>query len=139
MCFGVVYFRNVLFYSDPMKTSFALDERYKNQQGSEGVPSGDGTSVDIELEKRVDTIMPPLYKVILHNDDYTPMDFVLTILETLFQKDRQTAYDLMMTVHTKGVAVCGVYPFEIAETKVARVLELARENEHPLQCTLEKA
>jgi ATP-dependent Clp protease adaptor protein ClpS len=82
---------------------------------------------------------PPLYKVVLLNDDYTPMDFVVHILEKFFAKDRQHATRIMLEVHTRGKGICGVYTHEIAETKVAQVNTYARENQHPLLCTLEQA
>ena len=89
-------------------------------------------------ERKVVPKRPSLYRVLLHNDDYTPMDFVVMILQTFFNKDQTTATEIMINVHTKGMGVCGEYPYEIAETKVAQVMECARENEHPLQCTMEK-
>ncbi|WP_410795942.1 ATP-dependent Clp protease adapter ClpS [Parvularcula sp. LCG005] len=84
------------------------------------------------------TKRPSLYKVLLLNDDYTPQDFVVWLLEAIFHKSRDQATDIMMHVHVHGVGVCGVYTYEVAETKVAQVLELARRNEHPLQCTMER-
>lgn len=92
----------------------------------------------VVTERKVEARQPSLYKVLLHNDDFTPMDFVVMILETYFGKDRNAATEVMLAVHHKGVGVCGIYPFEIAETKVSLVMECARENEHPLQCTMEK-
>lgn len=82
---------------------------------------------------------PPLYKVVLINDDYTPMDFVVHILEVFFSLDRQNATRVMLEVHTRGKGVCGVFTHEIAETKVAQVNGYAREHQHPLLCTMEKA
>ncbi len=82
---------------------------------------------------------PPMYKVVLLNDDYTPMDFVVHILEAFFGKDRATATRIMLEVHTRGKGICGVYAHEIAETKVSQVNSYARQNEHPLMCTMEKA
>jgi len=82
---------------------------------------------------------PPLYKVILLNDDYTPMEFVVHVLERFFSKDRPTATRIMLEVHTKGQGTCGIYTREIAETKVSQVNSYARENQHPLLCTLEQA
>ena len=81
---------------------------------------------------------PSLYKVLLLNDDYTPQEFVVWLLEAIFQKDREAAVRIMLHVHQTGIGVCGVYTYEVAETKVAQVMELARRNEHPLQCTMEK-
>lgn len=82
---------------------------------------------------------PPLYKVLLLNDDYTPMEFVVEILESFFNMDQEKATRVMLHVHTRGVGVCGVFPRDIAETKVTQVNEYARENQHPLLCTLEMA
>ncbi len=90
-------------------------------------------------EKQVKVKPPSLYRVLLLNDDYTPMDFVVLVLEKFFGKDHAAATEIMLSVHTKGSGLCGVYPYEVAETKVAHVTEFAREHEHPLQCTMEKA
>ena len=84
------------------------------------------------------TQKPPLYKVLLLNDDYTPMEFVVHVLERFFGVTHAQAVEIMLTVHKKGVAVVGVYSHEIAETKVAQVMDFARRNQHPLQCTMEK-
>ena len=81
---------------------------------------------------------PPLYKVLLLNDDYTPMEFVVLLLMRFFSMTQEKAEQIMLHVHTKGVGVCGVYPREIAETKVRLVMDFASENQHPLQCTLER-
>jgi len=80
---------------------------------------------------------PNLYKVILLNDDYTPMEFVVIVLEQFFQMPRETAVRIMLNVHQKGIGVCGIYPCEIAEMKVRQVLDFARDHQHPLQCTME--
>ena len=84
------------------------------------------------------TKKPSLYKVLLLNDDYTPMEFVVHVLERFFGKTREEATRVMLHVHQKGVGVCGVYTFEVAETKVTQVMDFARNNQHPLQCTMEK-
>ena len=81
---------------------------------------------------------PPLYKVMLLNDDFTPMEFVVMILERFFGLNHAQAFEIMLTVHEKGLAVVGVFSHEIAETKVAQVMDSARQNQHPLQCTMEK-
>lgn len=92
------------------------------------------------VEERVESeLMPPsLYKVVLNNDDYTPMDFVIEILQLFFKKNEQEATDIMLAIHHQGKGICGVFPFGIAETKVAQVNQFARQNEHPLLCSLEK-
>jgi ATP-dependent Clp protease adaptor protein ClpS len=82
---------------------------------------------------------PPLYSVVLLNDDYTPMEFVVEVLERFFRMDRESATRVMLEVHMKGKGVCGVFTYEIAETKVAQVLGFSRDNQHPLMCTLEAA
>lgn len=82
---------------------------------------------------------PPLYKVILVNDDYTPMEFVVHVLEQFFNMDRENATRIMLEVHTRGKGVCGIFTHEIAETKVSLVNSYSRENQHPLLCTMEKA
>jgi len=82
---------------------------------------------------------PPLYKVLLINDDYTPMEFVVDILQKIFGMDREKATQIMLHVHTRGVGVCGVFSRDIAETKVALVNQFSRENQHPLKCTMEEA
>ncbi len=81
---------------------------------------------------------PPLYRVLLINDDFTPMEFVVDILETIFGMERTRATQVMLEVHTKGKGVCGVYSYEIAETKVAQVMGLAQQHQHPLLCTMEQ-
>jgi ATP-dependent Clp protease adaptor protein ClpS len=81
---------------------------------------------------------PPLFKVLLLNDDFTPMDFVVAVLERFFAKSREQATRLMLKVHTEGSAICGVYPRDIAETKVGEVVSYARECQHPLQCVMEE-
>ena len=82
---------------------------------------------------------PPLYRVVLLNDDYTPMEFVVDVLERFFRMDRENATRVMLEVHMKGKGVCGVFTYEIAETKVAQVMTYSRDNQHPLMCTLEQA
>lgn len=98
----------------------------------------DGTGTGIVTKTRPKVKKPSLYKVLLLNDDYTPMEFVVHILENIFGKNREEAVDVMLHVHRHGVGMCGVYTFEVAETKVAQVIEFARRHQHPLQCTMEK-
>jgi ATP-dependent Clp protease adaptor protein ClpS len=90
-------------------------------------------------EARPEVKPPPLFRVVLLNDDYTPMEFVVDVLEKFFGLDRSSATRIMLEVHTQGKGVCGVFTFEIAETKVAQVTTYARDNQHPLMCTLEEA
>ena len=98
---------------------------------------GDGDTT-VVTKTKPKTQKPPLYKVLLLNDDYTPMEFVVHVLERFFSVTHAHAVEIMLTVHKKGVAVVGVYSHEIAETKVAQVMDFARRNQHPLQCTMEK-
>ena len=103
-----------------------------------GSRQGDNGRTDLITKTKPKTKKPSLYKVLLLNDDYTPMEFVVFVLEKCFSKGREEATRIMLHVHQKGVGVCGVYTFEIAETKVAQVMDLARQQGHPLQCTMEK-
>lgn len=98
----------------------------------------DGVGTGIATRTRTRTKRPSMYRVLILNDDYTPMEFVVYVLERYFNKSREQATEIMLHVHNHGVGVCGVFTFEVAETKVAQVLDLARRNEHPLQCTMEK-
>lgn len=82
---------------------------------------------------------PPMYKVLLHNDDYTTMEFVVQVLMLVFHKPIETATQIMLNVHQQGIGMCGLYTYEVAETKVETVIRMARENGHPLKCTMEKA
>jgi ATP-dependent Clp protease adaptor protein ClpS len=100
--------------------------------------NGTGPGTGVVAKARPKTKKPSLYKVLLLNDDYTPMEFVVHILEHIFGKNREEAVQIMLHVHRHGVGVCGVFTFEVAETKVAQVIEFARRHEHPLQCTMEK-
>ena len=97
---------------------------------------GPGTGVVVKAKPK--TKKPSMYKVLMLNDDYTPMEFVVHILERFFNKNRQEATRIMLHVHRRGVGICGVYTYEVAETKVTQVMDFARKHQHPLQCTLEK-
>ena len=103
-----------------------------------GGDADDDTDVGIKVETKPKTKRPPMYKVLILNDDFTPMEFVVMVLERFFGMTHAQAFDLMLTVHKKGVAVVGVYSHEIAETKVAQVMDFAQRHQHPLQCTMEK-
>lgn len=98
----------------------------------------DRTDTGVLTRVKAKTKKPSLYKVLLLNDDYTPMEFVVLVLEQFFGKNREDAYTIMLHVHQKGVGVCGVYTYEVAETKVTQVMDAAKRAGHPLQCTLEK-
>ena len=96
--------------------------------------SGDGLALQ---EAKPALKRPDMYRVLLINDDYTPMDFVIMLLQSVFRKDHESATQIMMHVHTKGVGVCGAYTREVAETKVRQVMDLSQQGQHPLQCTME--
>ncbi|WP_339827152.1 ATP-dependent Clp protease adapter ClpS [uncultured Parasphingorhabdus sp.] len=100
---------------------------------------GDNTNLGIATKTRAKTKKPSPYKVLILNDDYTPMEFVVLVLKRFFNMDIDEATRVMLHVHQKGVGVCGTFSYEVAETKVTQVMDFARKNEHPLQCTLEKA
>ena len=102
------------------------------------VPGMEDFDVAVE-EAKPKLKRPPLYRVVLINDDYTPMEFVVEVLETVFGMDRSKATRVMLEVHTKGKGVCGVYSYEIAETKVAQVMSIAQQQQHPLLCTMEQS
>jgi ATP-dependent Clp protease adaptor protein ClpS len=107
-----------------------------------GVGDGDGDSggqVGVATRTRTKPKKPSQYKVLMLNDDYTPMEFVVMVLKRFFKMDLEQATRVMLHVHQRGVGVCGIFPYEVAETKVNQVMDFARENQHPLQCTLEKA
>ena len=107
------------------------------RRGGDDLDQGPATGVAVKQKARVKK--PSMYKVIMLNDDYTPMEFVIMVLERFFNKTHEEATHIMLHVHQKGVGVCGVFTYEVAETKVTKVMDLARKNQHPLQCTLEKA
>ena len=92
----------------------------------------------IVLEEKPKLKKPPLYKVIMLNDDYTPMEFVIEMLQTYFSKSQEQATEIMLHIHQKGIGICGLYTYEIAESKATQVLDRARKNQHPLQIKLEK-
>ena len=97
------------------------------------------TKEDADVRSQQDVNEPPMYKVLLHNDDYTTMEFVVQVLMLVFHKPIETATQIMLNVHQQGIGMCGLYTFEVAETKVETVIRMARENGHPLKCTMEKA
>ena len=102
------------------------------------VPRPDGGGAVLAERKAARTKPPSLYQVVMLNDDYTPMEFVIHVLERFFNKNIEDATTIMLHVHQNGVGECGVYPYEIAETKVTLVMDFARQNNHPLQCVMEK-
>ena len=114
------------------------DKRDDEGRNNTGGGNGTGPGTGVAAKTRPKTKKPSLYKVLLLNDDYTPMEFVVHILESIFGKNRDEAIQIMLHVHRHGVGICGVFTFEVADTKVAQVIEFARRHEHPLQCTMEK-
>ena len=100
--------------------------------------SDDDSGTDLLTKTKTKTKRPPLYKVLLLNDDYTPMEFVVHVLERFFGLNHEQSVEIMLTVHRRGVAVVGVFSFEVAETKVTQVMDFAQQHQHPLQCTMEK-
>jgi len=102
-------------------------------------PPGDDGQVGIATKTRTKPKKPSQFKVLMLNDDYTPMEFVVLVLKRFFHMDLEAATRVMLHVHQRGVGVCGIFPYEIAETKVNQVMDFAKEHQHPLQCTLEKA
>ena len=114
------------------RSNYILVRMPKQPVHKEDNQTGVITRTDAKTKK------PSLYKVLLLNDDYTPMEFVVHVLERFFGKRREEATRIMLHVHQKGVGVCGVYTFEVAETKVTQVMDFARQHQHPLQCTMEK-
>jgi ATP-dependent Clp protease adaptor protein ClpS len=113
------------------------DGAARMQNGERG-GAGPGRGTAVITRTKPKTKKPSLYRVLILNDDYTPMEFVVHVLERFFQKDREAATRIMLHVHNHGVGECGVYTFEVAETKVSQVMDFARQHQHPLQCVMEK-
>ncbi|MEH6791487.1 ATP-dependent Clp protease adapter ClpS [Parasphingorhabdus sp.] len=110
-----------------------------DNDADKGSDDDDNSNLGIATKTRAKTKKPSPYKVLILNDDYTPMEFVVLVLKRFFNMDIDEATRVMLHVHQKGVGVCGTFSYEVAETKVTQVMDFARKNEHPLQCTLEKA
>ncbi len=124
--------------------AFRLGELMAGDDDGDGTDNNgsgddDDTNIGIATKTRTKTKKPNPYKVLILNDDYTPMEFVVLVLKRFFQMDIDEATRVMLHVHQKGVGVCGTFSYEVAETKVTQVMDFARKNQHPLQCTLEKA
>lgn len=107
--------------------------------GPEGEDTDGSDQIGIATKTKARPKKPSQYKVLMLNDDYTPMEFVVIVLKRFFKMDIEQATRVMLHVHQRGVGVCGIFPYEVAETKVNQVMDFARQNQHPLQCTLEKA
>ncbi|MCB1651233.1 MAG: ATP-dependent Clp protease adapter ClpS [Alphaproteobacteria bacterium] len=125
-----------------MNKGFWLNGSDDGDHGPAQPPAGPGQTEEddsgLMLKTRPETKKPSMYKVLLLNDDFTPMEFVVHVVERFFGKNRTEATDIMLHVHRRGVGICGVFTHEVAETKVAQVMDFARANEQPLQCTMEK-
>jgi ATP-dependent Clp protease adaptor protein ClpS len=106
-------------------------------RGNDG-SNGNSRGTAVITRTKTKTKKPSLYRVLILNDDYTPMEFVIHVLERFFQKNREDATRIMLHVHNHGVGECGIYTFEVAETKVSQVMDFARQHQHPLQCVMEK-
>ena len=119
-----------------LKCSIKIIVRLTMSEGDK--PNEDNVDGNIKLETNPKTKIPALYKVLMMNDDYTPMEFVIEVLEKFFQKNREAATEVMLHVHQRGVGVCGIYAYDLAETKAMQVMNYARKYEHPLQVQLEK-
>ena len=117
----------------------AGDDGDAGESTGPGAGPGTGGQVGLATRTRAKPKKPSLYKVLMLNDDYTPMEFVVLVLKRYFRMDLEQATRVMLHVHQRGVGVCGIFPLEVAETKVNQVMDFARQNQHPLQCTLEKA
>jgi ATP-dependent Clp protease adaptor protein ClpS len=115
------------------------DRRMAGRDGKGGPGDGDADrNTSVITRTKPKTKKPSLYRVLLLNDDYTPMEFVIHVLERFFQKDREAATRIMLHVHNHGVGECGTFTYEVAETKVTQVMDFARQHQHPLQCVMEK-
>lgn len=126
----------------PWRYSMTLQTRMADSgddDGDDDDRNDGGPSTGVVVRSKPKAKKPSMYRVIMLNDDYTPMEFVVMVLERFFSKSNDEATQIMLHVHQKGVGVCGVYTYEISETKVTQVMDLARQHQHPLQCTLEKA
>lgn len=120
-----------------LESWYMSDENFPGDDDSHG-GSDSGTQVLERTQTKPKNKKPSLYKVMVLNDDYTPMDFVVHVLERYFHKTRDEATGIMLNVHHEGVGICGVYTYEVAETKVMQVMEFARQHQHPLQCVMER-
>jgi ATP-dependent Clp protease adaptor protein ClpS len=114
------------------------DKKRRQDNGNKDGRQDNGPGTAVITKTRPQTKRPNLYRVLLLNDDYTPMEFVVHVLERFFNKDREAATQIMLHVHHHGIGECGVYTYEVAETKVTQVMDFARKHHHPLQCVMEK-
>lgn len=126
-------------HATPCTHHHAVRAAGDDKPDDEGGANGGNGQVGVATKTRAKSKKPSQYKVLMLNDDYTPMEFVVMVLKRYFKMDLEQATRVMLHVHQRGVGVCGVFPYEVAETKVNQVMDFARQNQHPLQCTLEKA
>ena len=122
-----------------LRNGFTLNGPGEGEHGGEHGGEDGGTGTGVVTKTRVETRKPALYKVLLLNDDYTPMEFVVHVLQRFFRMSVEDATRVMLHVHQRGVGICGIFTYEVAETKVTQVMDFAKQHQHPLQCTLEKA
>lgn len=129
-----------MFSFTDLKTTASDDtpDSGDNQNDAGAGGAEEENEAGVLLKTRPKTKKPDMYKVLLLNDDYTPMEFVVEILEKFFNKNKQESTDIMLHVHRRGVGICGIFTYEVAETKVAQVMDYARANEQPLQCSMEQ-
>lgn len=121
-----------------METMADDDKKRRQDDGNKSGRQDGGPSTAVITKTRPQTKRPNMYRVLLLNDDYTPMEFVVHVLERFFNKDRDAATQIMLHVHHHGIGECGIYTYEVAETKVTQVMDFARKHHHPLQCVMEK-
>ena len=132
--------RNQMFQDHSLLSIDAALRRAPSRMAEDSDSDTDSENeVGIATKTKARPKKPSQYKVLMLNDDYTPMEFVVMVLKRFFGMDLEQATRVMLHVHQKGVGVCGIFPYEVAETKVNQVMDFARQNQHPLQCTLEKA
>ena len=133
MIFDVFKYKNTLKY---FKTYYLLTMAIENQNNDD---NNQDFQRGVLLDTKPKTKKPSMYNVLLLNDDYTPMEFVVMVLEKIFNKKQEEATQIMLHVHKNGVGVCGTFTYEVAESKCKSVMDMAKKNEHPLQCTMEKS
>lgn len=124
---------------DELLSPLTVPARAEDEDGGKDGGGSGGSQVGVATKTRAKAKKPSQYKVLMLNDDYTPMEFVVLVLKRFFSMDLEQATRVMLHVHQRGVGVCGIFTYEVAETKVNQVMDFARQNQHPLQCTLEKA
>ena len=133
MIFDVFKHKNTLKYFKTYYLLIMANENQNNDNNNQDFQRG------VLLDTKPKTKKPSMYNVLLLNDDYTPMEFVVMVLEKIFNKKQEEATQIMLHVHKNGVGVCGIFTYEVAESKCKSVMDMAKKNEHPLQCTMEKS